>query len=516
MSQYGIEMIAANRRGRAKTQAIRSVASVPLWHIPSVARWRTLAAAVLVATTLPACKAQSRAPLHVSAAVSLTESLTAAVRQWERETGETVTLNFAASNVLSRQIEEGAPADLFISADMLQMERLVVRRLVPADSVVTLLSNQLVVVTPADRPLPGPAPGGLADPRVARVALGDPSAVPAGIYARQWLERIDLWPAVSAKVVPTSSVRAAMAAVESGNADAAITYRTDVRGGAGVRVEYPGPHRAGPGQISYPIGVVAASRQGDKARALLSWLRGEVAAGIFTAAGFSVPAASTRPVSAELIEVIGLTVSVGLVATLVMLPPGIALAWWLARTRSPLRSVVETLVAVPLVLPPVATGYLLLRLLGRRGPLGAWLDQPRHRGDLHVEGRAHRDGRDGPAAAGAHGPRGLRAGHAPIRADRRDAGRRTVARVCHHQPAAGRPRRAGRRAARRSRARSASSARPSSSPAAFPARPARWRWRCTATWKPGETRDATTLLLASLGIALVAVWVSNRLSREAA
>ena len=270
---------------------IVSVASVPLWHIRSVTLWRTLAAAVLVAATLPACNTQSRVPLHVSAAVSLTESLTTAVRQWERETGETVALNFAASNVLSRQIEEGAPTDVFISADMLQMERLVVRHLVPADSVVTLLSNQLVVVTPADRPLPGPAPGSLADPRVARLALGDPAAVPAGIYARQWLERIDLWPAVSAKVVPTSSVRAAMAAVESGNADAAITYRTDVGARAGVRIEYLVPVEQGP-QISYPIGVVAASRHGDKARALLSWLRGDAAAGIFTAAGFSVPAPS--------------------------------------------------------------------------------------------------------------------------------------------------------------------------------------------------------------------------------
>lgn len=77
----------------------------------------------------------------------------------------------------------------------------------------------------------------------------------------------------------------------------------------------------------------------------------------------------------ELVDVIGLTVTAGLLATLLMLPPGIGLAWWLARTRSPWRSIVETLVALPLVLPPVATGYLLLRLLGRRGPLGGWLDR---------------------------------------------------------------------------------------------------------------------------------------------
>ena len=77
----------------------------------------------------------------------------------------------------------------------------------------------------------------------------------------------------------------------------------------------------------------------------------------------------------ELVGILALTVSVALGATLVMLVPGIALAWWLARTRSPLRTLVETLVALPLVLPPVATGYLLLRALGRRGWLGEWLDR---------------------------------------------------------------------------------------------------------------------------------------------
>jgi molybdate transport system substrate-binding protein len=274
-----------------RSQYLTSVVSVPLWHIPSVAPWRTLVVAALAVATLAGCDSQSRAPLRVSAAVSLTESLTAVVRQWERETGEAATLNFAASNVLSRQIEEGAPADLFISADTVQMERLVVRGIVVPNSVVPLLSNQLVVVTAVDRPLPAPAPGGLADPRVGRVALGDPAAVPAGIYARQWLERIDLWPRMASKVVPTSSVRAALAAVEAGNADAAVIYRTDAVGRARVRIEYLVPVDQGP-RISYPVGIVAASRQAEKASALLSWLRGDVAAGVFKAAGFDVPARS--------------------------------------------------------------------------------------------------------------------------------------------------------------------------------------------------------------------------------
>ncbi len=78
--------------------------------------------------------------------------------------------------------------------------------------------------------------------------------------------------------------------------------------------------------------------------------------------------------TAEHIQIVALTLAIGLGATVIMLPPGIALSWWLARSRSRLVPVVETAVALPLVLPPVATGYLLLRLLGRRGPLGAWLD----------------------------------------------------------------------------------------------------------------------------------------------
>lgn len=264
-----------------------SVFSVPLWHIPSVARWQRLAVVGVAAAALAGCGSVD-SPLRVSAAVSLTESLTTAVRQWERETGERATLNFAASNVLARQIEEGAPVDLFFSADTMNMERLVVRRLVAGESVVALLSNQLVVVTPAQRRLPSPAPGGLADPRVGRIAIGDPAAVPAGIYARQWLERIGLWPAVAAKVVPTHSVRAALAAVESGNVDAAVTYRTDAVGRALVHIEYHVPLDEGP-LISYPGGIVTASRQPARAQALLSWLRGDTASRIFKAAGFTLP-----------------------------------------------------------------------------------------------------------------------------------------------------------------------------------------------------------------------------------
>jgi molybdate transport system substrate-binding protein len=252
-------------------------------------------------TTLPACLlvvsaacagSGEPAPLHVAAAVSLTEVLQMASRRYEQATGDRVVLNFAASNVLSRQIEAGAPVDVFVSADAGQMERLVVRDLVARDTLADLLATQLAVVTPSGRPLPSPAPGGLRDPGVKRIALGDPAAVPAGVYARQWLERLDLWERVASRVVPTGSVRAALAAVEAGNADAAVVYLTDARTSPAIDVAYVVPIEQAP-RIVYPAAVIAGRPAGDRARRYLAWLRGSEATPIFTAAGF------TRPVPAS-------------------------------------------------------------------------------------------------------------------------------------------------------------------------------------------------------------------------
>ena len=249
---------------------------------------RTLPLVALGLTLAAACGRPDTPPLHVAAAVSLSETLEQATRRYEQATGEKVTLNFAASNVLSRQIEAGARVDVFISADQRQVERLVVRNLLATDSVVALLSNQLVVVTPQGRPLPAPAPGGLTNPAVRRVALGDPAAVPAGVYARQWLERLDLWTSLEGRIVPSGSVRAALSAVETGNADAAIVYLTDAHGRTSVTVSYVVPVEDAPA-IIYPGAIVASSKASDRARHYLDWLRGPEATAIFTAAGFALP-----------------------------------------------------------------------------------------------------------------------------------------------------------------------------------------------------------------------------------
>lgn len=217
----------------------------------------------------------------------------------------------------------------------------------------------------------------------------------------------------------------------------------------------------------------------------------------------------------ELLGVIGLTVSVGLAATLVMLPPGIALAWWLARTRSPLRALVETLVALPLVLPPVATGYLLLRLLGRRGPLGGWLDR------IGIEVIF-----TWKAVLVAMVVMGLPLLVRTARAGFEQTSRRyeQIAEtlgagpwrvfVTISLPLAGRAVLAGALLAF-SRALGEFGA----TIVVAGSIPGETRTLAVAMYgylETGREGDATTLLLTSLGIALVAVWVSNRLSREAA
>lgn len=241
-----------------------------------------------VAASGTACAPHEASPLTVAAAVSLSEALAEASRRYEQVSGERVVLNLAASNVISRQIEEGARFDVFISADERQMERLVVRKLIAGGTLVRLLANQLAVVTPMGRPLPSPAPGGLLHPSVRRIALGDPVAVPAGVYARDWLERTGLWSRVEGRVVPTGSVRAAMAAVEAGNADAAVVYLTDARQGRGVEVSYVVPLDQGP-SITYPAAVVAGEARRERALRYLTWLQGPEATAVFMAAGFASP-----------------------------------------------------------------------------------------------------------------------------------------------------------------------------------------------------------------------------------
>lgn len=248
---------------------------------------RTTLIASCLALSLAGQGAPTPAPITVSAAVSLTDALSEIAKEYAGAGRGGVRFNFGASNVLARQIVQGAPVDLFISADAAQMDVAADAGLVQADSRVNLLGNQLAVVVPNDRPRTFTSIAQIAAPAFRRIAIGDPAAVPAGIYAKQYLQKEGLWASVESRIVPTANVRAALAAVESGAADTAIVYRTDARTALRATVAWVVPVDRGP-RIVYPAAIVRGAKNAPEAARFLSFLRGAASERVFSRFGFTL------------------------------------------------------------------------------------------------------------------------------------------------------------------------------------------------------------------------------------
>ena len=229
--------------------------------------------------------------IHVSAAASLTDALQEIVRAYEATSPDRIVLNLGASSLLARQIEEGAPADLFLSADEAKMDSLAKKGLLLAGSRKSVLGNTLVVVIPLDSQLAIAGPKDLASSSIRALALAEPQTVPAGIYAKEYLQKIGLWRKVIDRVVPTENVRAALSSVESGNADAGIVYKTDAEISKKVRVAYAVSAAEGP-KISYPFAALAQTRHPEEARRFLAYLSSPPALDVFRRHGFLVIAGS--------------------------------------------------------------------------------------------------------------------------------------------------------------------------------------------------------------------------------
>lgn len=229
----------------------------------------------------------SAAELTMHAAASLTDAMKEIAVAYEKESGDKLQVNFGASNMLARQIEEGAPADLFLSADEAKMDGLEEKGLLVAGTRRSLLSNTLVIVVSTDA---GAAPNSAADlarPEYKKLALAEPATVPAGIYAREYLQKLGLWDALKERVVPTENVRAALAAVESGNVDAGIVYKTDLVLSKKAKVAVEIPVAEGP-RISYPIAVLKSSREVERAKKFAEYLAGPAAQKVFEKFGFII------------------------------------------------------------------------------------------------------------------------------------------------------------------------------------------------------------------------------------
>ncbi len=223
--------------------------------------------------------------LHVYAAASLSDALQEIAQTYEPASGDQVKFNLAASSALALQIKNGAPADVFFSADEAKMDDLAKAGLIVADTRRSLLSNTLVIVVNADGGAAVAAPEDLAKASTGRIALAEPQTVPAGIYAKAWLQRAGLWEKVSHKIVPTENVRACLAAVEAGNADAAIVYKTDALISKKVKIAYEVAVAEGP-KISYPLAVVKDSKSPEAARKFATHLTGPAAGAVFKKFGF--------------------------------------------------------------------------------------------------------------------------------------------------------------------------------------------------------------------------------------
>jgi molybdate transport system substrate-binding protein len=227
------------------------------------------------------------AEINVFAAASLTDALKEIAAGYEKSSGDKVVFNFGASSTLARQIEEGAPADIFFSADEAKMNALEKKNLIVKGTRKSRLGNSLVVVVEQESKVEIRSGASLTNAEVRRIALADPKAVPAGVYAKQWLERLGLWTAVAAKIVPTENVRAALAAVESGNVDVGVVYKTDAGISKQVRVAYEVPAKEAP-EISYPMALVKEAKHAESARKFLDFLGSEAAAEGFRKFGFQV------------------------------------------------------------------------------------------------------------------------------------------------------------------------------------------------------------------------------------
>jgi molybdate transport system substrate-binding protein len=233
-----------------------------------------------------AAPAAQAGDVHVAAAVSLTEALREVGAAFEAQQGVRVTLNLAASNVLARQIGAGSGADVFISADAAQMDVVAKEGLIRQR--VDLLVNQLVVAVRSDSSLALASANDLTKPEVRRIAIGDPAGVPAGVYAKRFLETAGLWSRLESRIVPTASVRAALAALESGDVDAAMVYRTDVALARSARVAFPPLPEP---RVLYPAALLSATPHAGR---FFEYLRSPAAAAIFKRHGFGVADESER------------------------------------------------------------------------------------------------------------------------------------------------------------------------------------------------------------------------------
>lgn len=247
------------------------------------------AQATATATAKPSVEPLELVELTISAAASMTDALKEIQTAYEaNHPNITLSFNFGASGALQQQIEQGAPADLFLSAAVKNMTALIDKELIDANQQVNLLANELVVAIPTDAKTAIESVNDLTKAEVKTVAIGIPESVPAGNYAKEALTSANLWDALQSKSVQAKDVRQVLQYVETGNADAGFVYKTDALTSEQVEIAFTvdaSSYKA----IQYPIGIVKATKHSKEAEEFYTYLQSQESLDVFIKYGFSVP-----------------------------------------------------------------------------------------------------------------------------------------------------------------------------------------------------------------------------------
>jgi len=231
---------------------------------------------------------ERRADVIVFAAASLKNALDAVNAQWQKETGKSAKISYAASSALAKQIEQGAPAQMFISADLDWMDYVEKKNQIKPESRSNLLGNRIVLIAPKDKAQPIDIKPGFDLAKVlgdGRLSMANVDSVPAGKYGKAALEKLGVWASVSNKLAQAENVRAALLLVSRGEAPAGIVYQTDAASDSSVKIIGTFPEDTHP-PIIYPIALTANAS--PDAAAFLAYIRSDKAKPLFEAQGFMV------------------------------------------------------------------------------------------------------------------------------------------------------------------------------------------------------------------------------------
>jgi molybdate transport system substrate-binding protein len=234
-------------------------------------------------------KTAKKVEILISAASSLMDSLKELQTTYEREHSNIkLTFNFGASGTLQQQIEQGAPADLFLSAGKKQMTALVDKQFIDTSKQLNLLTNELVAVVPADSKMGIGTMEDLTKSEVKKIAVGEPETVPVGSYTKDSLTYFKLWDSVQPKTVFAKDVRQVLNYVETGNTEAGFVYKTDALTSQKVKIAFTAdPKSYKP--IEYPVGIVKATKHLIETEQLYTYLQSKAAQELFLKYGFSLP-----------------------------------------------------------------------------------------------------------------------------------------------------------------------------------------------------------------------------------